>query len=140
MGLRILRKIDLLFNWCKILYEKAYIMKLVPENLSYEVGKTENQLTLARILAVSCMAPFAYIVPFLEFSPVPPVPHVPLDYFFQFLIFAVGYKTLTFTSHEKLKNMRLEVCIALDLENRLDELNMCKEDKDFILLVSSFTK
>ena len=134
MGLLILRKIDLLFNKGKILYEKAYIMKLVPENLSTQVDKTENRLILARILAVSCMAPLAYMAPLLY------IPPVPLDsllvYSGQFLLFTVGYKTLTFSLRKKLIEQRLEVCKALDLENRFSELNMSKKEKDFILLAT----
>ena len=130
MGLLILRKIDLLINKGKILYEKAYIMKLVPENLSTQVDKTENRLILARILAVSCMTPLAYMIPLYY-----PLDSFPL-YANQFLIFVVGYRILTATSRVNLRVMMLEVCEALDLENRLDELKMCKEDKNFILLMT----
>ena len=68
------------------------------------------------------------------------IPTIPIDPFIefsgQFLLFAVGNRTLTSPSRRKLKNVRLEVCNKLDLENRLDELKMCEEDKNFILLMA----
>ena len=109
----------------RILYSNADRVKLIPEERSDKINSMAMKLLFAKALTASCVAPLVYMLPI----PLEPLLTIPI----KLVIFSLGYRSIVYPFSMKVMNQVEESCKEFDLENRLEELDLPKIEREFIM-------
>ncbi|OMJ66563.1 hypothetical protein SteCoe_36550 [Stentor coeruleus] len=112
------------FTKYRILFVNGDKAGLIPENQLEDMFKIMEKLFIKRSIAFVFSGVFAFSVP------------VPLDLILKvpvkFVIFSLSYRGLIYKSKVDLVEKMKNLCIDLDLENKVDEMQISVKEKKIL--------